>query len=62
MDKGPKRRELFRGQLDIQYTQLANDGFGITPGGIPRFLRYLRATFLGAHHQYPDWRAESPLT
>jgi hypothetical protein len=50
MDDRPKRRELFRGQLDIQYTRLANNGFGITPGGIPRFLRYLDAGYFGAHH------------
>lgn len=54
MAEGPPRpksprQELFRGQLKVQYTAFANNGFGITLQGIPRFLRYLPPTDHGAH-------------
>lgn len=48
MSEPPKRKELFEGQLQVQYTSLSNNGFGITPHGIPRFLRWIPPTDLGA--------------
>lgn len=54
-DEGPKRRELFKGQLSTQYTRLANNRFGITAGGIPRFLRYLPPEHLGARTTLPPY-------
>lgn len=52
-DDKPLRRELYKGQLNTQYTRLANNGFGITKPGILRFLRWFDPEDLGTVTFFP---------